>query len=70
MTGDTEPDLPPVPENAIAVGEDFYMVPAGEDPDGCPRFRAFSQRGQVPDVLFYRAVDGGFTPDRRGAAFG
>lgn len=69
MSSDPTGDLPPVPADAIAVGENFYTVPAGSDADGCPRFRAFSQRQQVPDVMFYRAADGKFTADRQRAVF-
>lgn len=59
---------PPVPEDAIEVGEDFYMVPAGSDPDGRPWFRAFSQRQNVPQVMFYRRRDGSFTANKLEAA--
>lgn len=57
-------NAPAVPDDAILVGDDFYMVPAGVDPDGCPRFRAFAQRQSVPAVMFYRRRDGSFTQNK------
>lgn len=63
MSG-TRSDGQALPAGAIEVGEDFYMVPAGADADGCPRFRAFTRRQNAPDVIFYRKRDGGFTPNK------
>ncbi len=63
MSG-TRPEDEALPAGAIEVGDDFYMVPAGTDDDGCPRFRAFARRQNVPDAIFYRRRDGGFTPNK------
>lgn len=57
-----------LPEGAIAVGEDLYMVPAGADETGCPWFRAFSPTKMVVQAMFYRAAEGGFVMDRTEAA--
>ena len=59
---------PEVPAGAIRAGDDFYMVPAGRDPTGCPWFRAFSQAKAVVQVMYYRAADGTFGIDRNKAA--
>jgi hypothetical protein len=53
-----------VPPGAIKVDEDFYMVPAGADDDGFPRYRAFTRHQNAPDVIFYRRRDGSFTPNK------
>ena len=53
-----------LPEGAIPVGEDLYMVPAGVDDTGCPWFRAFSPTKMVVQAMFYRAAEGGFVMDK------
>lgn len=63
-TPPTDGGLPPVPDDAIKVDEDYYMVPAGTDADGTARFSAFSQRKMVAAVIFYRKADGSFTPNK------
>ncbi len=53
-----------MPAEAIPIGEDVYMVPAGVDGTGCPWFRAFSPTKMVVQAMFYRAADGSFTMAR------
>ena len=50
-----------VPAGAIQLGEDYYMVPAGADSDGCPLFRPWSGSKPVKTALYYQKADGGFT---------
>jgi len=59
-----------VPEDAIAVGDDVYMVPIGEDGTGCPMFRAFSPGKAVIQAIHYRTEDGRFVTDKGEAACG
>jgi hypothetical protein len=54
----------PLPSGAIQIGDDQYMVPLGQDGDGCAQYRMHSQRSAVPDAIFYRAAKGGFTMNR------
>lgn len=53
-----------LPPGAIPIGDDLYMVPAGEDASGCPQYSGFSRTGAVAAVIHYRARGGGFTVDR------
>lgn len=53
-----------IPEGAILVGEELYMVPAGEDADGCRQYTAWSPTMMVTMVIQYRDRAGGFTPDK------
>ena len=53
-----------VPADAIPIGDELYMVPAGVDGTGCPWFRAFSPTKMVVQAMFYRAADGSFTMER------
>lgn len=52
-----------VPLDAISVGDDLYMVPAGTL-EGCPSFRPFSPGKMVAQVIQYRHRSGGFTANR------
>lgn len=56
-----------VPENAIPVGDRYYMVPLAETVRGCRAYRPFSPTGRVPQAIYYRTVDGRFVTDRRQA---
>ncbi len=49
------------PPGAIRLGEDDYMVPAGDDGSGCPRYAPRSGGRAVAAAVFYRKADGGFT---------
>lgn len=64
----TEPNAAAVPADAIAVGDDVYMVPAGVDSDGCAMFRVFSPTKMVVQAVHYRAADGTFVMDKVEAA--
>jgi hypothetical protein len=57
-----------VPPGAIAVGDDLYQVPIGDDEDGCPMFRLFSPTRMVVQAIFWRTPEGEFTMDRSEAA--
>ena len=59
---------PGIPEDAIAVGDDMYMVPLGRDADGCMMYQAHAPDRLVAQVIQYRTADGGFVADKRQAA--
>lgn len=63
-------DGPPadIPEDAIAVGEDMYMVPLGRDAGGCMMFQAHAPDKLVAQVIQYRTADGRFVANKREAA--
>ena len=46
---------------AIQIGDDYYMVPAGADGDGCPQFNPWSSRNPVRAAIYFRKADGSFT---------
>ena len=54
-----------IPANAIAVGDDVYMVPLGPDAEGCVMYRAFSPTKAVAQVIKYRTRDGRYVSDKR-----
>ena len=56
-----------VPDNAIAVGDDVFMVPLGKDADGCAMFRTFSPTKAVTQAIQYQRADGTFTVDKNAA---
>ena len=61
--------LPPgVPENAIHVKDDLYMIPIKQDNSGCMMYRAHSTKGAAVAAIFYRAADGGFVMDKSKSA--
>jgi hypothetical protein len=62
--GQPENERTPIPEGAIPVGDDLYMVPAGRDPSGCQQFTAWSATKAVTFVIYYRDRKGGFTANR------
>lgn len=70
------PAKPEIPENAIPMGEDLYMVPLDRPLDGCPAFRAFSPTRMVLQAIFFRTKaefreeEGTFTLDRNKADCG
>ena len=53
-----------VPENAILVGDQLYMVPIGKEKTGCQMYRAFSPNHSVVAALFYKGADGKFVIDK------
>ena len=55
---------PQPPAGAVQVGEDFYMVPAGTDEDGCMQFGPWPAGNPVTTALYYRKADGSFTLHR------
>ena len=56
-----------LPEGAIAVGDDLYMVPLAAPVAGCPAFRAFSPTKMVVQAIYFRTADGRFVTDRQEA---
>lgn len=52
-----------IPPGAVRTGDDFYMVPAGKDSDGCAQFKPWSKSLMVPAAIYYRKADGSFTLD-------
>lgn len=54
------------PAGAIAVGDQLYQVPIGEL-DGCPIYRLYSPTRPVPQAVYYRDRQEGFTMDRNAA---
>jgi hypothetical protein len=55
---------PQLPAGAIASGDGVYMVPIAPDDTGCMQYRMHAPGKAVVQVIFYRAADGTFTPDR------
>ena len=53
-----------VPENAIQVGDEYYMVPLAERVQGCPAYQPFSPTRRVQQAIHYRTADGRFVMDR------
>ena len=55
---------PQLPAGAIQTGEGVYMVPVAPDESGCMQYRMHAPGKAVVQVIYYRAADGTFTPDR------
>ena len=53
-----------IPENAILVGDQLYMVPIDKNNTGCQMYRAFSPNHAVVAAIFYKGVDGKFVMDK------
>ena len=53
-----------IPENAILVSDQLYMVPIGKDNTGCTMYRAFSPNQSVVAAVFYKGADGKFVIDK------
>ncbi|MEM8948551.1 MAG: hypothetical protein AAGA21_13770 [Pseudomonadota bacterium] len=50
-----------VPEMAIQVSDDLFMIPTGVDEDGCETFTPFSTSDNpVKTAVHFRQADGGF----------
>ena len=60
-SGDEPGMMQQPPAGAIQVGDDYYMVPAGTDAEGCQRFRPWSGNKPVKTAIYYRKADGSFT---------
>ncbi len=50
-----------IPPGAIQTGDDYYMVPIGEDADDCVQYKPWSRSLMVPAAIYYRKADGSFT---------
>jgi hypothetical protein len=59
---------PAIPEDAIAVAPELYMLPMGTDETGCPAFQPWSPTMSVIQALHWRTATGDFTLDRGAAA--
>lgn len=53
-----------LPENAIRLHDQYYMIPLAEKVGGCQAYRAYSPTLRVPQVIHYRAADGRFVTNR------
>lgn len=53
-----------LPAGAIRTADGIYMVPIAPDETGCMQYRMHAPGKAVVEVIFYRAADGKFTPDR------
>ena len=60
----TGPPTGELPDNAIAVRDQFYMVPLAETVGGCAAYRAYSPSERVPQAIYYRTPDGRFVTNR------
>lgn len=52
-----------VPDNAIQVDADYYMVPIDESVGGCTAYRPYSPTRRVVAAIHYRTSDGRFVID-------
>ena len=66
-TPETSANRAPVPEGAIPVSADLYMLPMGIDETGCPVFQPWSPTLMVVQALHWRTAEGTFTLDRDAA---
>jgi hypothetical protein len=57
-----------LPEGAIPIGSDLYMLPVGEDAGGCAMYQLHSDGGLVMRSIHYRTEAGAFTLEREDAA--
>ena len=57
-----------LPNGAIAVGDDIYMVPIGKDAQGCAMYRVFSPTKAVAQAIHYRADNHRFVMNKDKAA--
>jgi hypothetical protein len=61
-----EDDIPDndIPDGAIQVEPGLYMIPLENTLEGCQAYRAYAPDGMTAQVIYYRAEDGSFTPER------
>jgi hypothetical protein len=57
-----------IPEGAIKVRDDYYMLPAGVDDNGCRMFTPFAPGMMTDQAIRFRRADGSFTLSREEAA--
>ena len=57
-----------LPNGAIAVGDDFYVVPMGKDAQGCVMYSVFSLTKVVGQMILYRTDDDRFVTNKDDAA--
>jgi len=53
-----------IPDSAIHVGEELYMIPVSKDKSSCTMYRAFSPNRAVVAAMFFRTADGKFVIDK------
>lgn len=58
---------PAVPDSAIEIGRDLYMVPVGTDERGCTRYNLVARERETVQAVFYRDQRGDFTTNRADA---
>jgi len=63
--GDATTDIP---EDAIRLRDNYYMLPIGTDDDGCPMFRPYAPGMMTDQAIRFRRADGSFTMAREEAA--
>lgn len=56
-----------VPEDAIQVAPELYMLPMGTDEEGCATFQPWSPTLSVVQALHWRTAAGDYTLDRNAA---
>jgi hypothetical protein len=64
----SQPLPPGVPDNAVHVRDDLYMIPIKHDNTGCMMYRAYSTKGAAVAAIFYRTAGGGFVMDKSKSA--
>jgi hypothetical protein len=57
-----------IPEGAIKVRGNYYMLPAGVDDDGCRMFTPYAPGMMTDQAIRFRRADGSFTMSREEAA--
>ncbi|MES1942217.1 subtilase [Salinisphaera sp. T5B8] len=50
-----------VPDNAIEIGDDLYMVPTAPAPNGCMMFTSWSATRNIDTAIYWRSVRGEFS---------
>jgi len=50
-----------VPDNAIEIGDDLYMVPTAPGPNGCMMFTSWSATRNTDTAIYWRSVRGEFS---------
>jgi hypothetical protein len=56
-----------LPDGAIPIGSELYMLPIGRDEDGCMMYQLHAPRGMVIQAIHYRTAAGSFTLDKQDA---
>jgi hypothetical protein len=57
-----------IPQDAIKLRDNYYMLPIGADDDGCAMFRPYAPGMMTDQAIRFRRADGSFTMAREEAA--